>query len=52
MGLSRTKLLEELSLYQEFNGRRGGLRSVRVGNKQLVSELACQEYLGDAKAAI
>lgn len=47
LGLSRTKLSQEITLYEQFNGQRGGLRSITSGNKRLVSEPACREYLGD-----
>lgn len=32
IGLSRSKLLEEIALYDQFNGHRGGLRSIRGGS--------------------
>jgi hypothetical protein len=48
LGLSRSKLMEELTLWKEFAGRRGGLRHTMGGSKYWVSELACRQYLGDA----
>lgn len=50
LGLSCSKLMEELTLWKEYGGRRGGLRHTMGGSKYWVSELACRQYLGDATA--
>ena len=50
LGISRSKLMEELSLWRDFAGKRGGLRHTISGSKYWVSELACREYLGDVKS--
>jgi hypothetical protein len=51
IGQSRSTLLEALGLWEEFGGRRGGLRHTRGGSKYWVTESACREYLGDSVIA-
>jgi hypothetical protein len=51
LGISCSKLMEELALWKDFGGKRGGLRHTMGGNKYWVSELACRQYLGDAATA-
>lgn len=49
LGLCRSTIMDELHLYRDYAGKRGGLRHVCAGKKYVVSELAVREYLGDAK---
>lgn len=51
IGLSRSSIMEELALWREYAGKRGGLRHSLSGKKYWVSEQACREWYGDAKAA-
>lgn len=51
LGLSRPTILNQLNLWRDFAGKRGGLRHICAGNKYVVSELAVREYLTDLKAA-
>lgn len=51
MGLSRSTLMAELELWRSHAGKLGGLRHSLGGKKYWVSEQACREWLGDAKAA-
>jgi len=47
LGPSRSKLLEELSLWTEFGGRRGGLPHKRIGTSYWVSEADCRTYISN-----
>jgi len=47
LGPSRTKLMEELSLWTQFGGRRGGLPHKRVGTSYWVSETDCRAYISN-----
>lgn len=51
LGVSRSTLMAELDLWRANAGRLGGLRHSLGGKKYWVSEQACREWLGDAKAA-
>jgi hypothetical protein len=50
LGRSRSALMAELALWEEFAGRRGGLPHTRSGSKYWVSEPDCQEYANAKKA--
>jgi hypothetical protein len=43
----KTKAYELLVAYEE--GREGGIRHKRIGNKYIVTELSVREWLGDIK---
>jgi hypothetical protein len=49
-GRSRSTLMDELALWEEFAGRRGGLPHTRSGSKYWVSEPDCREYVNAKKA--
>ncbi|MGI4862398.1 MAG: hypothetical protein ACRYFZ_00630 [Janthinobacterium lividum] len=51
LGLSRSTIMAELTLWREYGGKRGGLRHMLGGTKYWVSEQACREWMGDRKAA-
>ncbi len=51
LGVSRSTIMAELDLWRAHAGKLGGLRHALGGKKYWVSELACREWLGDAKAA-
>lgn len=46
LGCGKTKAYELLKAYEE--GKEGGLRHQRIGNKYIVTEQAVREYFGDA----
>lgn len=50
-GRSRSTLMDELALWEEFAGRRGGLPHTRSGSKYWVSEPDCREYVNAKKVA-
>jgi hypothetical protein len=50
LGPSRTTLMEALTQWTAFGGKRGGLRHIRTGRKYWVSELECRGWLGDLAA--
>lgn len=45
LGCGKTKAYELLKAYEE--GKEGGLRHVRIGNKYIVTEQAVLEFFGD-----
>lgn len=49
-GRSRSTLMHDLALWEEFGGQRGGLPHRRAGVKYLVSEPDCREYVNAQKA--
>jgi len=50
-GRGRSTLMNDLALWTEFAGRRGGLPHTRSGSKYWVSEPDCREYVNAKKVA-
>ena len=48
LGPSRSKLMEELALWTQFGGKRGGLPHKRVGTSYWVSEADCRAYISNS----